>query len=324
MIKSKQFKKVHLKDIDIKDETFSTNFKPDLEMLRSSIKQIGLIQPVILREKLDGLQIISGFRRIAILKEFGIEEVDCIIFDEEREEKDFFILALHENIMGRGFNTVEKAIAIDKLVNRFGIDSSTMIQRFLPLFGLETNEKILNTYLSLARMEEEVKVYVINENVSHSNIRRFATFSSEDRLELIPFLSKLKLGENRLKEILSFLSEISMRDNILIREIIKRPEIEIIVSNNELTPSQRTEKIKKVLMNLRYPIWFKKEEEFDKRIKCLNLPPQISFQHSDFFEGRELKVSLRFETYEEYNSLVTTLADIGTREEFRQIIKEIR
>lgn len=323
-IRSKQLKKIKLNEIDIKDETFSTNFMPNLEKLRLSIKQIGLIQPVILRKKMDRFQIISGFRRISILEEIGTEELDSIIFEDEMDEKDLFILALHENIMGRDFNIVEKAIAIEKLANRFKIDSSIIIQEFLPLFDLDTNEKILNTYLSLAQMEEEVKIYILKEKVSHSNIRRLATFNSEDRLTLIPFLSRLKLSENRLKEILILLSEISMRDNLAIKEIIKISEIEAIISNNELTPSQRTERVKKVLMSIRYPMLYKKEEEFDKGIKSLNLPTGISFQHSDFFEGRELKVSFRFETGEEYNSIISTLTAIGSKEEFKEILKKVR
>lgn len=321
MVKYKHLKRIQMEKIDTKDETFSTNFMPNLERLRLSIIEIGLIQPVILREKMDGFQIISGFRRISVLRELGIEEVDSIIFEEDEDEKDFFILALHENIMGRGLNIVEKAIAIEKLINQFRIDPFTVIHKFLPLFDLETNEKILNTYLSLARMEEEVKVYVLNEKVSHSNIRRLATFNSEDRSGLIQFLTRLKLGENRLKEILLLLSEISKRDGISIRDIIKKPEIETIVSDDGFTPSQRTERVKKALMRMRYPTWFKKEEEFQRKLKELNLPIGVSLQHSDFFEGRELKVSFQFETAEEYNSLISTLATIGNREEFKEIME---
>lgn len=318
----KSIQKIKIDEIDTKDDTFSINFIPIPNMLRYSIKAIGLIQPVILRQRFYGYQIVCGFRRIAILKELGFEVIESQVFKEdEMDEKDFFLLSLHDNIMSRGFNIVEKSIIIQKLIERFNIDSSTVIQNYFPILYLDTDEKILNTYLSLSRMEEEVKVYVIREKVSHSNIRRFARFSPEDRVALIPFLTRLKLGENRLKEILTLLSEISMRDRLPVKEIIKRKEFESVVLNNELTPSQKTDKIKMILTNIRYPNFFKKEKEFEKKIKDLNIPQSISFKHSPYFEGEEFKVSFNFKTIEEYLSLINTLTIIGNKEEFKEIVK---
>jgi ParB family chromosome partitioning protein len=322
MIKFKQIKRIKLNEIDTGDETFSVNFMPNLGNLRYSIEKIGLIQPVILRKKLNRYQIICGFRRVSILRDLGSDEIEAIICEEELNDKDFFIISIHDNLLGRGFNVVEKAIAIEKLVYRFKVDSTTVIHEFLPLLSLETSEKILNTYLSLAQMEEEVKIYVINEKVSHSNIRRLATFNQEDRRALIPFISRLKLGENRLKEMLIFLSEISMRDRISIKEILKKPEIETIISQSELTSSQKTEKIKRILMNLRFPKLFQKEEEFEKRIKCLNLPSGISIQHSPYFEGREFKISFQFETPDEYDSFINTLLILKNNEEFKEMMRK--
>ncbi len=61
-----EIKKILIEQIDLSDETFSVNYLPDLQSLRSSIEEIGLIQPVLLRKKLDRYQIICGFRKIFI------------------------------------------------------------------------------------------------------------------------------------------------------------------------------------------------------------------------------------------------------------------
>ncbi|MDP3017064.1 MAG: ParB/RepB/Spo0J family partition protein, partial [Deltaproteobacteria bacterium] len=198
--------KIPLQQIDLLDETFSVNFMPDLQSLRSSIKAIGLIQPVLLRKKEDQYQIVCGFRRISVLKELGSREVESRILGEsERDELELFSISLHENLTSRGFNPVEKAITLYKLVHHFQIEPSAVVERYLPLFSLEPNEKILGTYLSLAEMEDEVKRYVLKEEVSRSNIRRLATLSSDDRRALLSLISPLKLGENRLREMLTLL-----------------------------------------------------------------------------------------------------------------------
>ena len=78
-------KKIPLEQIDLSDETFSVNFMPDLQRLRSSIEEIGLIQPVLLREKGDRYQIVCGFRRISIFHELGNSEIEARVFEKKKK-----------------------------------------------------------------------------------------------------------------------------------------------------------------------------------------------------------------------------------------------
>ena len=318
----KPIPKIPLEQIDSLDETFSVNFMPDLQRLRSSIEEIGLIQPVLLKKKLNGYQIISGFRRISVMKELGKSEIDSMLVEEkETDEFRLFSLSLHENLTTRGFNAVEKAIALDKLIGRFQIESSVVIKNFLPPLDLEPNEKILNTYLSLARMEDEMKQYVLREEVSRFNIRRVSALSSDDRRAFLFLASPLKLGENRLREILTLLEEISRRNRWRARDIVAQPEIQAILSQEELTPSQKTDRVKKVLMHLRYPKMHRLEEEFEKKRRDLNLPSRVLLHHPPFFEGKGLKVEFQFETMEEYRSLLGSLLNLADKEEFEEMIQ---
>jgi len=323
MNKMRPIEKIPLNQIDDSDDTFSINFMPDLHGLRSSILEIGLIQPVLLRKKSGGYQIICGFRRISVVKELGKSEIEARVFEEkEVDEFQLFSLSLRENLTTRGFNTVEKAISLEKLVHRFRIDSDTVIKNFLPLFSLEPNEKILNTFLSLAGMEDRIKEYVLKEEVSRSNIRKLANLTPDDRVAILSLISPLKLGENRLREILTFLEEISRRNQCKAKEIVQRADIQVILSQKEFTSSQKTERIKKVLMDLRYPAMHRLEEEFQKKRKGLNLPSNILLHHSPFFEGRELRVEFQFETMEEYQSILSALSFLPRKETFKEMIQK--
>ena len=315
---------IPLQQIDLSDDTFSVSYLPDVQKLRSSIEEIGLIQPVFLREKSGGYQIVCGFRRISVMKELGKSEIESKVFEEkEMDEFQFFSLSLHENLTTRGFNTVEKAIALDKLIHRFQMDPDIVLQTFLPLFLLEPNEKILNTFLSLAQMEEETKAYVLKEEVSRSNIRKFAALNPGDRIAILSLISSLKLGENRLREILTLLEEISRRNQNRVREIVQRPEIQAVLSQKELTPSQKTERVKKILVDLRYPKMHQLEEEFEKKKKGLNLPSSVTLHHQPFFEGRGLRVQFQFETMEEYKAVLSTLSQLVDKEEFKGLVKNL-
>jgi len=315
---------ISLQEIDLFDDTFSINYLPDLHRLRSSIQDAGLIQPVLLRKKSGGYQIVCGFRRISVMRELGKLEIESRVFEEkEMDEFHLFSLSLHENLTTRGFNVVEKAIALDKLVHRFQIPPNVVVETLLPSFSLEPNEKILSTFLSLASMEDEIKAYVLKEEVSRANIRRLSALTPGDRMALLSLVSLLKLGENRLRELLTLLEETSRRSHATVEEVAGQPGLQAILSQKELTPSQKTERVKKALMGLRYPTLNQLEKTFEGKRKDLNLPPNISLHHPPFFGGKGLKIEFQFETIEEYQSILKSLSNLTDKKEFGEIIQSV-
>ena len=320
----KTIQTIPIPHIDLTDETFSVNFVPDLQRLRSSVAQIGVIQPALLRKKPDGYQILCGFRRISIVQELGGSDILSVVLDEgEKDDLRLFSISLHDNLTTREFNPIEIAIALDKLVHRFQIDPIVVVKDFLPLFSLEPNEKILNTYLSLTRMEYEVKRYVLKEEVSRSNIRRLSALTSDDRIAFLTLVSTLKLGENRLKEMLTLIEEMCERDRLMVIDIVHRPEIQAVLSQKELTPSQKTERVRKLLMDLRYPRMRQVEEDFEKKRKGLNLPSGVSLRHQPFFEGKGLRIEFQIETVEEYRSILSFLSLLPDKKEFQEMAKSV-
>jgi len=160
----------------------------------------------------------------------------------------------------------------------------------------------------------------LKEEVSRTNIRKLATYSSEDRLALFALFSPLKLGENRLREMLTLSEEISKRDRLSVREIVDRAEIQATLSHKELTASQRTERVKKILMDLRYPRMHTLEETFERKRRDLNLPSGVSLFHSPFFEGKGLKIEFQFETLEDYQTVLSSLSQLADKKEFQEMI----
>jgi hypothetical protein len=170
-------------------------------------------------------------------------------------------------------------------------------------------------------MEDEIKTYVLKEEVSRSNIRRLSTLTPDNRMAVLSLTSPLKLGENRLRETLTLLEEISRRNQCEGKDIVQRPEIQTILSQKELTPSQKTERIKKVLTGLRYPKLNQLEKAFEAKRKNLNLPSNISLHHPPFFERKRLRIEFQFETTEEYRSILSALSVLPEKEGFKQMIE---
>jgi len=106
-------------------QTFSPQ---ELAELTSSLKQSGLLQPILVRRKGDGIyELISGERRWRAAKEAGFETVQAVIRNCGDEES--VVLALVENLQRTDLNPMEMARAYHRMMNEFGLTQDIIAQR---------------------------------------------------------------------------------------------------------------------------------------------------------------------------------------------------
>jgi len=106
-------------------QTFSSK---ELAELTASLKQNGLLQPILVRRKGDGIyELISGERRWRAAKEAGLETIQAVIRNCGDEES--VVLALIENIQRADLNPMEMAKTYHRMMNEFGLTQDTIAQR---------------------------------------------------------------------------------------------------------------------------------------------------------------------------------------------------
>ena len=100
----------------------------ELAELTASLKQSGLLQPVLVRRKGDGIyELISGERRWRAAKEAGLEMIQAVIRNCGDEES--VVLALVENLQRADLNPMEMARAYHRMMNEFGLTQDIIAQR---------------------------------------------------------------------------------------------------------------------------------------------------------------------------------------------------
>ena len=129
---SSTINEVPLQQIEANPNQPRREFDPvALEELASSIRQLGIVQPITLRQvDHDRFQIIAGERRWRASKMAGLTEVPAIITDAD--DKKAFELAIIENIQRENLNAIEEAAAIRDLMTEYGLtqeEVSTRISR---------------------------------------------------------------------------------------------------------------------------------------------------------------------------------------------------
>lgn len=306
-----RFERVNLRDIDRSDELFFMNFEPDLGRLRASVKQMGILEPVWLREKGGQFQIVSGFRRFDVAHELGKGKIPALIWKRDGiDNRLAFQMSLHGNVLGRGLNLVEKGLVLGKLLSLFSLSRDEVVQTALPLLDLKPNENVLNSLLLINTFSIDLKRYFLSRGLSLSNILVLARFSREERESIGRFLAPLRLGENILREMLTFLWEISHRDGIGIDDLLSAQEIQRVLPDSHLSGPQKIQAIRKFLREKRYPRLSALEERFRSFRKGMRFSPKVTITPPPFFEGDRFKIEIGFESLEEYEAVLGELQNL--------------
>lgn len=98
-----------------------------IDELAASIKQRGVIQPILVRRVADGFRIVAGERRWRASQQAGLTEIPVIIKDVS--ESEAFEIALVENIQRQDLNPIEEAEAYQRLLGEFGLKQDEVASR---------------------------------------------------------------------------------------------------------------------------------------------------------------------------------------------------
>lgn len=142
-----------------------------LQELSDSIKQYGIIQPLVVKKNADYYEIIAGERRWRAAKMAGMKEVPVII--KEYTDQEIVEISLIENIQRENLNPIEEAIAYKRLLDEFHLKQEEVAKRVAKSRTTVTNS------LRLLKLDEKVQQMVIEEKLTSGHVR--ALLAIEDK-----------------------------------------------------------------------------------------------------------------------------------------------
>ena len=150
----------NLKIIDVEPnrEQPRRNFDEEaIEELANSIKEYGVIQPIIVTKQDDYYQIVAGERRWRASKKAGLAEIPAIVreYDEQKNSE----IALIENIQREDLNPFEKASAIRELLDKYNLTQQQLADKLgISRSGLANSVRILNLSPKVIDLAKEGKL----------------------------------------------------------------------------------------------------------------------------------------------------------------------
>ncbi|RAL25310.1 chromosome partitioning protein ParB [Lujinxingia litoralis] len=195
-----------------------------IEELSESIKESGLIQPLVVRERQGRYELIAGERRLRACKLAGLSEVPVVIKDVT--ETEAYTLALIENIQREDLNPVEEALAYQKLLDDSGLSQAELATR------VGKSRSALANSVRLLTLSEFVLDLVASGELSAGHARAIITLEAEPAERLAAQVVAEEWSVRETEEYVRNLKEpppqrakpqrIRYRDDALVRDLTER------------------------------------------------------------------------------------------------------
>lgn len=171
-----------------------------IEELAASIKEHGLMQPLLVKKQPDGTYaIICGERRFRACRSLEMKEIPCVISDAQ--DTDGYALALIENIQREDLNPIEQAQALQRMISECKLTQEALAKT------LGLSRGAISHYLQLARMQPEVQQLVQSGELSFSHAKVLFSLEGETQLKAARYIAahnlSVRKAEQLVKDLLS-------------------------------------------------------------------------------------------------------------------------
>ncbi len=211
-----------------------------LQEFAESIKEHGVIQPIIVKKSIKGYELIAGERRTRASKMAGKTTIPAIIRDFNDDE--MMEIALVENIQRENLNPIEEAEAFDKIIEKNKMTQDEAAKRF------GKSRSYITNLLGLLKLPEKTKKYVTEDKISMGHARVLSKLSDEELIDKLADriiseslsvreIEKIASGEempklNKIKKQTTYSAKYSIYESIMREKIgtkikIKNKKIEI-------------------------------------------------------------------------------------------------
>ena len=162
---------------DIRSNPYQPRKTFDIESLNElakSIKEYGVVQPIIVKKSIKGYELVAGERRTKAAKIAGLKKIPAIIKDFDNQE--MMEIALVENIQREDLNPIDEATSISNIIKLRGYTQ----EEFANKFG--KSRTYVTNILGLLKLPDEVKKLVEKRSLSMSHARVLSKIDDDEKV----------------------------------------------------------------------------------------------------------------------------------------------
>ena len=151
--------------------------KDSLDELTKSVKQYGVLQPIIVKKIGNRYEIVAGERRWRAAQAAGLAEVPVVVRDyDDQKAKE---IAIIENIQRTDLNPIEEALAYKSLIEEYNLTQEELSDK------VSKNRSTITNSLRLLKLSKNIQQYMIDGQISSGHARALLSLEDEGKRELL-------------------------------------------------------------------------------------------------------------------------------------------
>ena len=167
---------------------------PELLLLKTSILQHGLLQPIVIRPLDHGFELVAGHRRFAACKSLRWRFISCKIID--MSDKQAYEIQLTENIQRKSMNPIEEAQAYQKYVNEFGWGGISELSK-----KIGKSDEYISHRMKLLILPLTIKEKLVENNLTVSQALEIIHIDDSEKNILTDQIIENKLTVKQIREL---------------------------------------------------------------------------------------------------------------------------
>tara|TARA_B100000945_G_scaffold301369_1_gene284025 strand:- start:175 stop:1032 length:858 start_codon:yes stop_codon:yes gene_type:complete len=255
---SVNFKEIDINLIKLNPYQPRTNFnQKDIDDLSSSIKELGLIQPITVKAEIDNYELISGERRLRAFKQLNIKTIPAYV--RKADDQTSLEMALVENIQRKDLDPIEIAISYVRLIDELKLSQEEMSKR------VGKDRSTIANYIRLLKLDPIIQSGIRDNFISMGHGRCLINIDSNDKqLFIYEKILRNSLSVRQTEKIVKEMSDGKIKkSHVIDKNLIKK--IKILETKYNLRIELKLEKDKGAMS-----FKFSNKKELDELINKLN------------------------------------------------------
>ncbi|MDY6905737.1 MAG: ParB N-terminal domain-containing protein [Thermodesulfobacteriota bacterium] len=315
-------RRIPLSEINQQDDSFriSTTADKDDTALTRSLTAVGLLTSPLVRPGPDqGFQIVTGFRRVAVLESLGHDAISCRELDAGTNDITCLQIAVADNASQRPLNLVEQARTVQKLTPFF--DAPTKLCQVLADLGLSASPAIVGKLQTIAALPDGVLDGIAKDEIPLSVATELARLDDTAAATLAAVFTRLRLGVNKQREVLTMVREIAAREKRSIQAVLETDEVGDVLENQDLDRGRKAARLREVLTHRRFPAIAQTREAFREAVQAMKLGKCIDLYPPENFESTYYTLQLRFKSMDELASQKAEVDKVVASEALKRLME---
>jgi ParB family transcriptional regulator, chromosome partitioning protein len=308
---------IPMADIDLGDERFRITTRRRSDDLNLSIGRLGLQAAPLVLPGAPGFIVVSGFRRIAACRSLGWDSIRAWVI-QKASPYECARKAIAANSLERPLNLIEISRAL-QLLDQYAPDGQALPEDAAAL-GLPTHAGMAARLKTLCRLPAEVQDAVLEEAVSFAMACEIRRMEAGLAVAYARLFRQLKTSLNKQREIVTLVAEIACREGIDPGQVLAEDRLSLILDAQDLDRNQKTQRIRRLLRQRRFPALVAAEDNFLSLRQRLKLGDHLQLAPPKDFEGTRFTLTLDFESLEEVRRLRVKLDELGDHPDFKTLL----